>query len=247
MNQTGVELFFDNLKIKQLTDLIKHQSNETISSQKSIDNIFIISAYSLIVMISFFGNLLVCNVCLHNLTKTNALMLSLSSSDLLMTVFNIPFNVIRLLNDEWPFGQILCFSVPFVQVMVVYVSSFTMAVIAYYRWKCVSSLRTSSISVRSVIIAIVMTWCLSAIMAIPTSLFNKTVTLNVYKSVVRCRVVYPESKLNIPLIISLEIFLTQYLIPLSLSIYMYIKIGKVISKQGKIINLRGLLVFQLIH
>jgi hypothetical protein len=246
MNQTGIESFLAELKIEDFMSLIKNQSNESNRSQNLIRNIFITSAYALIIIISFFGNLLVCRVCVQNLTKTNALILSLSSSDLLMTVFNIPFKVVRLLKEEWPFGQFICVSVPFLQVMVVYVSSFTMALIAYYRWKNVSSLNTSSTSLRSIIICIVITWCLSAIMAIPTALFNKIVTRNMYKKYVRCRVVYPKSEFNIPLIISIEVFLTQYLIPLSLAIYLYIKIGKVISKQGIIMNLRGLL-FVSIH
>jgi hypothetical protein len=82
-------------------------------------------------------------------------------------------------------------------------------------------------------------------MAIPTALFNEVVILQTYKFV-RCKAVYPESEFNISLIISIEIFLTQYLIPLSLSIFMYIKIGKVISRQGKIINMRGLLFLNML-
>jgi hypothetical protein len=221
MNQTNdLESFLANLTLKDLMDLMDYKPEELMR------NIVVISAYALIAIISFIGNLLVCRVCLQNMTKTNSLILSLSSSDLLMTIFNIPFNVVRILNAEWPFGQLLCFLVPFVQVMVVYVSSFTMAVIALHRWKCVSSLNTTSTSIRTIIVTIVITWCLSALMAFPTAIFNK--------------VDYPKSEYDIRLIITIEVFLTQYLIPLSLSIYTYFKIGKVISRQGKNINIRGL-------
>ncbi len=245
MNQTNdfdLEPFLANLTFKGLTDLIDYKSKELMGSQNMIRDIVVISAYALIAIISFIGNLLVCRVCLQNMTKTNSLILSLSSSDLLMTIFNIPFNVVRILSFEWPFGQLLCFLVPFVQVMVVYVSSFTMAVIALHRWKCVSSLNTTSTSIRTIIVTIVITWCLSALMAFPTAIFNKIDTIDSYKPVIRCRVDYPKSEFDIRLIITLEIFLTQYLIPLSLSIYTYFKIGKVISRQGKIINIRGLFV-----
>jgi hypothetical protein len=77
-------------------------------------------------------------------------------------------------------------------------------------------------------------------MAFPTAILNKVDTIDSYKPVIRCQVNYPESEFDIRLIITLEVFLTQYLIPLSLSIYVYLKIGKVISRQGKIINIRGL-------
>ncbi len=243
MNQTNdfdLGSSLANLTYKDLMDLMDFIDEELMRSQNMIRNIVVISAYALIAIISFIGNVLVCGVCLQNLTKTNSLILSLSSSDLLMTIFNIPFNVVRILSTEWPFGQLLCFLVPFVQVMVVYVSSFTMAVIALHRWKCVSSLNTTSTSIRTIVMTIIITWCLSALMAFPTAILNKVDTIDPYKPVIRCRVNYPKSKLDIRLIITLEVFLTQYLIPLSFSIYVYLKMGKVISRQGKIINIRGL-------
>jgi len=240
-NLTDFEALLANLTVEQLIDLFNLRPEESIEFEKLIHNMLITCLYGLIVLISFFGNLLVMTVCLQNISKTNILILSLSTSDLLMTVFNIPFNVVRLLSEEWPFGQLLCFLVPFIQVMVVYVSSFTMTVIAFYRYRISnSSLPNNSFSFRSIIITIVVTWGLSALLAIPTSFYNEIVTIYTYKSFVRCRVVYPESELNISLIISIEIFLSQYLIPLSISIFMYFKIGKVISRQAKMISLRGL-------
>ena len=231
-----------NLTYKEILILFDIKPEDLDDPRKWIKNTFVSSIYALIVLVSFFGNLLVVFVCLKNLTKTNALILSLSTSDLLMTVFNIPFNVVRLLKEDWPFGRTMCIAVPFVQVMVVYVSSFTMAVIAFYRWRCVISLPNVSYpSMRPIIVTIVIIWVMSALMAIPPSLYNDQVTMKTYREFIRCRPTYPkESKYNIPYLLSLEIFVTQYAIPLSLSIIMYIKIGKVIARQGKIINLRGL-------
>ncbi|XP_054160003.1 gastrin-releasing peptide receptor-like [Oppia nitens] len=250
LNVTGdpmldMEAILKNLTQEEIINLtrlfIPQWLEDDIRAEHLIRNWITSSMYALIVLVSFVGNLLVSVVCIKNLTKTNTLILSLSTSDLLMTVFNIPFNVVRLLKEEWPFGRFLCVSVPFVQVMVVYVSSFTMAVIAYHRWRSVTSMTNTALpSIWPIIMTIIVTWTLSAIMAIPTSLFNDVVPMVTYKTIKRCRVNYPESEYNISLILSLEIFITQYLIPLSLSIILYIKIGKVISRQGKIINLRGL-------
>jgi hypothetical protein len=240
-NNFDLDSLLTNLTLKEIMDLIDYIPEEVLRSQNKFRNTVVISAYALIAIVSFIGNLLVCRVCLQNMTKTNSLILSLSSSDLLMTIFNIPFNIVRILNSEWPFGQLLCFSVPFVQVMVVYVSSITMAAIALHRWKCVSTLTTTPTSNRAIVITIVITWCLSALMAFPTAIFNRIyTTMYLYKPVIRCQVIYPESRFDLRLIITLEAFLTQYIIPLSVSIYMYFKIGKVISSQGKIINIRGL-------
>lgn len=79
----------------------------------------IIAFYFSIVIVSMFGNLLVCYVVFKRKRmriSTNLLMTNLTLSDLLMTVINIPFNIARILLDEWPFGSILCIVVPLIQV-----------------------------------------------------------------------------------------------------------------------------------
>ncbi|XP_054160001.1 G-protein coupled receptor 83-like [Oppia nitens] len=226
-NFTSLEGLFDYLNI-------------TPPAEPQTGNVMTVSAYSLIVFVSLLGNVLVCKVSLENPTTTNCLIASLAISDLLVTVFNIPLNVARLLLEEWPFGQFLCFFVPFIQVMAVYVSSFTMAVIAIHRWCSVTSrMAITSCSKRQLWITIVSTWTLSALMAIPLSMYNQTQPVFTYRWITRCRVVYPQTSYDLPLLLTLECFLTQYLIPLSLACIIYGKIAMVISRQGKIANLRG--------
>lgn len=113
---TTMMKLYSNDIIKQLQDQIKLMSNDTYRQERIYYGI----AYFIIIIISFFGNLLVCRICLKKYTKTNSLILSLSISDLLMTVFNIPFNFFRIANFSWPFGQPMCFIVNFVQYLVVY-------------------------------------------------------------------------------------------------------------------------------
>lgn len=109
----------------------------------------IIVAYSLIVLVSLAGNALVCKVAFSGRrlpgrtqrarTSTDLLIGSLAFSDLVMTIFNIPFNVARILLPYWPFGEYLCYGVPFVQTACVYVSTFTMTAIAAHRWRMVTT------------------------------------------------------------------------------------------------------------
>ena len=227
----------NNLTIE---DFIKLLSEHYDNSFYRMTNVLIIIPYLLIVIISFIGNAFVVRVCFKHQTTTNLLIGSLATSDLLMTVFNIPFNVARLLLDHWPFGQVLCFLVPFVQAMVVYVSSWTMAVIAFNRLKSILSIGRVINSKRTLILTILLTWLVSGIMALPHSIFNQVVSLVTFKQVTRCRVMYPESDYDIPLIISCEAFLTQYFIPLSIACCTYIKIGKIIVKQGRLASTKGM-------
>ncbi len=113
INQS-IDKFNDNFKLLEI--LNKYSDYET---EKFNRNATVIAFYSMIVFISLFGNLLVCFVLMKNKTmrtKTNILMASINISGLMMTVFNIPFIIARIVLDDWPFGVILCKLVPSMQV-----------------------------------------------------------------------------------------------------------------------------------
>ncbi|KAI2807899.1 Neuropeptide Y receptor [Blomia tropicalis] len=339
-------LSIDGESLNQLRVQIETLLSETYRFERIIYAL----AYGLIVVISFFGNLLVCRVCMRNMTKTNALIMSLAASDLLMTLFNIPFNFFRLLNYSWPFGSLMCFIVNFVQHLVVYISSYTMAVIAIQRYRsvcgfhyqlvngertetnssdadltskqpakvykccttCLSFViglitcqflermcipRTQRIySMRTIFIAIVVVWICSAFVSAlftysssvveredffstilwnlydvnstKINTFNKTVNDAIGYGIESTELDSPEFNNNIETSIhvvfrcqnplphgvdsffkqysikadlakTVVIFVTQYFIPLAVSCGCYVRIGKIITQQGKIATIRG--------
>ena len=106
INGTSMQTFLELLET-----LKKIDGNTEMSDNNR--NMIIISSYSLIVIVSFVGNIFVCKVLFSqnktsSLTTTNILILNLAISDLLMTLLNIPFNVARFVLDNWPFGETLC-------------------------------------------------------------------------------------------------------------------------------------------
>lgn len=226
-----------NFTIEELLKSIIEDEDDSMTH-----DVLIIIPYLIIIIISLIGNLFVSYVCFTHQTTTNLSIGFLATSDLLITTFNIPFNMVRILFDQWPFGQVLCFLVPFVQAIAVYTSSWTIAIIAFFRLKRISLIGERINLNRKLILNVITIWCVSGIMALPHSIFSKVTSFVTFKQVTRCRVIYPESQYNIPLIISCEAFLTQYLIPLSIACCIYIKIGKIIVKQGKLIRTKGLLL-----
>ncbi len=52
----------------------------------------------------------------------------------MITVLNIPFNIMRNILDHWPFGYVMCILVNFTLMASVYASTFTMAAIAIDRY-----------------------------------------------------------------------------------------------------------------
>ena len=251
MNETLTNIQILSQSIDNSTEVttdVNPHNNTAIEMNEDLTarNVIIISSYSLIIFISLCGNLLVCKIAFSNPKKklrntTNMLIASLAFSDIVMTAFNIPFNVARLLLLDWPFGSFLCFFVPFIQTSCVYVSTFTMTLIAIHRVWSLTKKTNSNIGCNQskyrILFAILIIWMLAFILSLPHSIFNviKQVPFN---GVVlnRCRPVNPQLNIDFRLLLTIEVFLTQYLLPLLITTILYIKIGRIISDQGKVLN-----------
>ncbi len=217
-----------NLDLFNLTnDMLNSSTNRTHSSEISemiLRNIIIACSYSLIVIVSLCGNILVCKTIWtksrHN--STNLLIANLALSDILMTIFNIPFTVIDILLSDWIFGKIFCIVVPFIQANCVYVSSFTMLIIAINRWRSIYEtpyrprIRANGRIFTKLSIVISLIWIIAAIHSIPHTIFNQVIILETpHKGIIRrCKTIAPEIMPKLQLWTTLITFMTQYLIPL---------------------------------
>ncbi|KAF8792108.1 G-protein coupled receptor 83-like [Argiope bruennichi] len=189
----------------------------TITNRDSI----IIAFYSLIILISIFGNLLVCNIVARSAkmrSSTYVFIANLALSDFMMTVLNIPFNVARILLNDWPFGSFMCSFVPLVQVTSVYVSTFTMTCIAVDRYRIISKPLEPRLRSAQAIKIISCVWVLAILLSLPHAIFNKVESVFTYRRLVRCRTVYP---INMSKWITLIAVITQYILPLSITGVLY--------------------------
>lgn len=202
-------------------------------------NILITISYSLIVIVSLVGNTLVFKTIAFQpkmRNSTNILIAVLAVSDLMMTTFNIPFTVVDIINREWIFGQFFCTMVSFVQANCVYVSSFTMAVIAINRWRAVYHSRAQQpqrsdggLSLQIILILLAI-WLLAAVHSLPHTVFNQ---VKLKRNVWRCGPEFPKID-NWRLYLTLVTFTTQYIIPLSCAGIIYTRISFTILSQGRV-------------
>lgn len=144
----------------------------------------IATAYALVMAVSLFGNLLVCYVVFRHRrlrSVTYTFLVNVALSDLLMTCLNIPFSVSRVLLDHWPFGDLLCSLVPFVQVMSVYVSSLTMAAIAVDRYRVILTPLKRRLRPPHGLIIMLLLWVLASVAALPYALYSEVVPIFTYR------------------------------------------------------------------
>ncbi|GIY42832.1 probable G-protein coupled receptor 83 [Caerostris darwini] len=223
MNITGIEIFENITKDFPSNS----QKNKLWSSVFASDprlttrDIFMMMSYTIIVLVSIFGNLLVCSIVARNPSlrgSTYVFIANLALSDLLMTILNIPFNVARLLLNNWPFGAFICSFVPLMQVTFVYVSTFTMTCIATDRYRIISKPLRPRLTTVQAIMIIICIWLLAVVLSLPHAIFNEVVESFTYRPLIRCRTVYPD---NMSHWITLFTVLTQYVLPLSLAGVLY--------------------------
>ncbi|CAB1328188.1 unnamed protein product [Coregonus sp. 'balchen'] len=96
----------------------------------------LVVAYSFIIVISLFGNTLVCHVVIKNKrmhSATSLFIINLAVADILITLLNMPFTLVRFVNSSWWFGKGMCHISRFVQYCSLHVSTLTLTAIALDR------------------------------------------------------------------------------------------------------------------
>uniref|UniRef100_A0A8C6JVC5 Uncharacterized protein n=1 Tax=Melopsittacus undulatus TaxID=13146 RepID=A0A8C6JVC5_MELUD len=92
--------------------------------QKPTVKALLIVTYSVITIMSLFGNMLVCHV---------PFIVNLAVSDIMITLLNMPFTLVRFVNSTWVFGKAMCHISGFVQYCSLHISTLTLTDIALDR------------------------------------------------------------------------------------------------------------------
>ncbi|XP_054164303.1 G-protein coupled receptor 83-like [Oppia nitens] len=238
---TTIDSLFISATIMTITDAADTDYSSSVEDNW-LRNVLIVIVYGIIIVVSLSGNCLVCFVVYSNRklrTTTNIMIVSLTVSDILTTTLNIPFNCARILLDDWPFPDSLCIGMPVMQVCCVYVSTVTMTVISVHRYYSVvrhsrDMSRYMSTSRLNAILA--GTWLLSLVLSVPHAMFNRVVEVQYIgnRPSMRCRTVYPNVDIHFDLVLTIEAIVTQFLIPLSVTCCLYMKIAAIIARQGQL-------------
>ncbi|KAJ8350808.1 hypothetical protein SKAU_G00259380 [Synaphobranchus kaupii] len=139
--------------------------------------------YSLIFLLSVFGNLLIIAVLTLNKrmrTVTNSFLLSLAVSDLMMAVFCMPFTLIPNLLGDFIFGAAMCKIVTYFMGISVSISTFSLVAIAIERYSAICNpLKSRAWQTRSHAYRVITaTWILSFLIMTPYPIFSMLVAFD---------------------------------------------------------------------
>ncbi|XP_073802474.1 cholecystokinin receptor-like isoform X1 [Danio rerio] len=169
---------------------------------KEMDSVRII-LYSLVFLLSVFGNLLIIVVLIVNKrmrTVTNSFLLSLAVSDLMMAIFCIPFNLIPSLLEDFIFGAAMCKTVAYFMGISVSISTFSLVAIAIERYSAICNpLKSRAWQTRSHAYKVIAaTWVLSVAIMVPYPVFSILVPFNKTNNITAhmCRLEWPISQVE---------------------------------------------------
>ncbi|XP_013402794.1 RYamide receptor [Lingula anatina] len=197
----------------------------------------LIVLYSAITVLAIGGNSLVCYVVLayqRMRTVTNYFIVNLAVSDILMAVLCIPLTfVANILLNYWPFGALLCPIVLYVQAVSVFLSAFTLVAISVDRYVAIIYPLRKRMTSKMAVIVIANIWFLSLVVPLPTAILSKVDEDN------KCYEHWHDWTQRFQY--TAAIMVLQYVLPLCVLSFTYLRIGVVIWVQkipGEALNNR---------
>ena len=206
--------------------------DDCISDVGLIECVFLL-LYSLITVIAIIGNGVVCYIIVTEKmlqSVTNIFLLNIAIADITKTIILVPFSFIpNLLLSYWPFGHTMCPFVLYFQIVVVFVSAFTLVAMSADRYVAIMYPLRPKLTPKGVACICGLVWVIACMVPIPTAITGKVQTAfeNLTGVCQRGRC-FEDMEKTFGSTYSLCIMLFQYFIPLIVLTFTYAHIGYVI-------------------
>ncbi|KAK3093416.1 hypothetical protein FSP39_015413 [Pinctada imbricata] len=207
--------------------------------QQSEWRYFLISLYTTVIVLGFLENLLVflviaINKQLH--TATNIFISTLAVSDIVISVFSLPFQLHYGITNHWAFGSALCHIIYPLFAVPIFVSTLTILMIAGERFILVvfpfRRKMTKRVAMTIVVVIVVISICISSPLIIFTKLQEVNIVvpeMNVHIHKSFCTEAWPSASANRSY--TMFVFLVQFFIPYSAICLLYFKIYRVLKSR----------------
>ncbi|XP_043554753.1 neuropeptide Y receptor type 5-like [Chiloscyllium plagiosum] len=181
----------------------------------------LVGVYTLITILGLLGNFFVVIALCKNLKQKsiiNFLIGNLALSDILILLFCSPFTLTYVLLDQWIFGEIMCYIVPFVQCVSVMVSILMLMSIAMVRYHMINNPLSNHFTINTGYLLMGTVWIIGFTICSPLPIFHKiidlseTVHLDTLKNTYLCIESWPSDSYRIAYTLSLLII--QYILPI---------------------------------
>eukprot|EP00075_Anas_platyrhynchos_P000827 XP_005012896.2 probable G-protein coupled receptor 83 [Anas platyrhynchos] len=207
------------------------RSRHRVDTQHVAAKALLVAAYSVIIVISLFGNVLVCHVGVKSRrlrSATSLFIVNLAVADIMITLLNTPFTLARFVNSSWVFGKGMCHVSRFAQYCSLHVSALTLTAIAVDRHQVIMHPLKPRISTAKGVIYISIIWVMAACFSLPHAIYQKLFTFEYSEDVTRCLCLpdFPEPADLFWKYLDLTTFILLYVLPLVIISAAYVTVAK---------------------
>ncbi|KAK5977439.1 Neuropeptide Y receptor [Trichostrongylus colubriformis] len=193
--------------------------------------------YCLVWVAAIVGNTLVLYVVSFNqvsLSVRSVFIGCLAVSDMLMSLTSLPWTAITIFTREWIFPKLICKLIGVFQGGSIFVSSFTLTVIALDRCLLILKPNKELIGYHRAMAIVVAIWATGYALALPVGIFSRTVSFEGLCGVF-CEEIWPDAmesgRSDGRRLYGLSVLLSQFGIPALISSICYWLISRVMSSQ----------------
>ncbi|XP_056601889.1 G-protein coupled receptor 83 [Triplophysa dalaica] len=213
-------------------------SSESESHRPTIRALLIL-AYSVIIIISLFGNVVVCHVVVKNKrmhSVTSLFIMNLAIADILITLLNTPFTLVRFVYSTWVFGKVMCHVSRFAQYCSVHVSVLTLVAIAIDRHQVVIYPMKQRMSRVKGVAWIGVIWVMGSCFSLPHAIYQKLLRFEFINNRVRmvCLPSFPHPSDLFWKYLDLTTFVLLYVLPLAIISIAYLVVAKKVWFQNAV-------------
>ncbi|KAI5630309.1 putative G-protein coupled receptor 83, partial [Silurus asotus] len=188
-------------------------------------------SYSIIIIISLFGNAVVCHVVMKSKrlhTVTGVFIMNLAIADILITLLNTPFTLVRFIYSTWVFGKAMCHVSRFAQYCSVHVSVFTLVAIAIDRHQVVLHPMKQRMSRLQGVVWVGVIWLMATCFSLPHAIYQTLLHFEIGEGNVRmvCLPSFPQPSDLFWKYLDLATFVLLYVLPLGIITVAYVVIAK---------------------
>ncbi|KAK7164262.1 hypothetical protein R3I94_002854 [Phoxinus phoxinus] len=203
---------------------------ESESHRPTIRALLVVS-YSVIIVISLFGNVVVCHVVIKNKrmhSVTSLFIMNLAIADILITLLNTPFTLVRFVYSTWVFGKVMCHVSRFAQYCSVHVSVLTLVAIAIDRHQVVMHPMKLRMSRLQGLAWIGVIWLMGSCFSLPHAIYQKLLRFEFINNRVRmvCLPSFPHPSDLFWKYLDLASFVLLYVLPLAIISLSYLVVAK---------------------
>ncbi|XP_028671329.1 G-protein coupled receptor 83 [Erpetoichthys calabaricus] len=222
---------FFNFNFTLVEELYNNETKFEAESQNATVKALLIFAYSVIIVISLFGNILVCHVVIKSKrmhSATSLFIVNLAIADIMITLLNTPFTLVRFVNSTWVFGKLMCHISRFAQYCSVHVSVLTLTAISLDRHQVIMHPLKPRMSTVKGVICIVIIWVMATCFSLPHAIYQKLFRFEYGNKKVRmvCLHSFPEPAELFWKYLDLATFVLLYVLPLLVISVAYVVVAK---------------------